>query len=260
MQTKTVLYRKEDKVGIITLNRPNNYNAINDDLLKDFGEALDAAMVDKEVRAVVVHGSGRGFCAGADLAGNLGRTPRQVRDHLNMNYGNVIRRLAEMEKPVIAAIHGSMAGAGIGFGLACDFRIMADNANLRYAFINIGLTPDAGSSWFLVQAVGLAKAMEIAAGGEKIPAQECLRLGLTTKVVPKDELMEAAMEMANYWAERPTLGFALTKKTLRYAANHSLLDTIAYEAEQQVIGLSSHDFQEGGKAFMEKRKPNFIGE
>ncbi|MFK7905549.1 MAG: enoyl-CoA hydratase/isomerase family protein, partial [Chitinophagales bacterium] len=166
---KTVLYRKEGKVGVITLNRPKNYNAITDELLADFGEALDAAMVDKEVRAVVVHGSGRGFCAGADLGSNLGRTPRQVRDHLNMNYGNCVRRLAEMDKPIIAAVHGSMAGAGIGFGLACDFRIMADTANIRYAFINIGLTPDAGSSWFLVRAVGLAKAMEIAAGGEKIP-------------------------------------------------------------------------------------------
>ncbi|MFK7908701.1 MAG: enoyl-CoA hydratase/isomerase family protein, partial [Chitinophagales bacterium] len=99
-----------------------------------------------------------------------------------------------------------------------------------------------------------------AAGGEKIPAKECLRLGLATKVVPADELMETAMAFADKWAERPTLGFALTKKTLRYAANHSLLDTIAYEAEQQVIGLSSQDFQEGGNAFMEKRKPNFKGE
>ncbi|MEZ4885134.1 MAG: enoyl-CoA hydratase-related protein [Chitinophagales bacterium] len=257
---KTALYRKEGKVGIITLNRPNNYNAITDELLSDFGEALDAAMIDKEVRAVVIYGNGKGFCAGADLGSGLERSPRQVRDHLNMNYGNVVRRLAEMEKPVIAAVHGSMAGAGIGFGLACDFRIMADTANIRYAFINIGLTPDAGSSWFLVRAVGLAKAMEIAAGGEKISASECQRLGLATKVVPEDELMETAMTFANTWADRPTLGFALTKKTLRFAANHSLLDTIAYEAEQQVIGLSSHDFQEGGKAFMEKRKPNFKGE
>ncbi len=257
---KTVLYRKEGKVGIITLNRPDNYNAINDDLLRDFGDALDEAMIDSEVRAVVVHGSGKGFCAGADLGGSLNRKPRQIRDHLNMNYGNCVRRLMEMEKPVIAAVHGSMAGAGIGFGLACDFRIMADTANIRYAFINIGLTPDAGSSWLLVRAVGLAKAMEIATGGEKIPASECLRLGLATKVVAKDELMNTAMRMAETWTNRPTLGFALTKKTLQYAATHSLLDSIAYEAEQQVRGLSSHDFKEGGMAFMQKRKPNFKGE
>lgn len=257
----TVLWSTEGKVGIIKLNRPSNYNAINDDLLRDFSAALDKAKMDDNVRAVVVHGSGKGFCAGADLSGggSLGRTPRQVRDMLNTNYGDVIRRLTEMNKPVIAAIHGSAAGAGIGFALACDFRVMAENANMRYAFINIGLAPDAGSSWFLARTVGYSKALEIATEGEKIPASECLRLNLTNKVAPQEELLQTTMDWAKRLAERPTLGFALTKKDLKFAMTHSLPESIAYEAENQVIGLSSEDFIEGGTAFMEKRKPVFKG-
>lgn len=255
-----VLFRKEEKVGIITLNRPDRYNGINAELLAAFSEALDKALLDEAVKAVVVHGNGRGFCAGADLGPEgLTRAPRQVRDFLNMHYGNVIRRLVEIEKPVICAIHGSAAGAGLGFALACDFRVMADNANIRYAFINIGLAPDAGSSWFLARTVGYSKALEIATEGKKIPAKECLGLNLTNKMVPEVDLMDTAMQWAKELAERPTLAFALTKADIRFAMTHGLLDTIAYESEQQVKGLSSKDHKEGVMAFLEKRKPNFIG-
>lgn len=258
--TKTVLFRQEGKVGIITLNRPDRYNAINKHLLADFSEALDEAKMNDEVRAVIVHGSGKGFCAGADLSAvDELEHPRQVRDKLNTYYGNIVRRLVEMDKPVIAAIHGSAAGAGIGFALGCDFRVMSDAANIRYAFINIGLAPDAGASWLLVRTVGYSRALEIAFEGEKIPAQECLRLGLANKVVADEALLETTLNWAKRLAERPTLAFALTKKDLRYAMTHSLLDTISFEAEQQVIALSSQDHKEGGMAFLQKRKPNFQG-
>lgn len=256
----TVLYRRDGKVGIVTLNRPNNYNAITAELLSDFSVALDKAKMDRQAKTIVVHGSGKGFCAGADLAGGMdGMTPPQVRDHLNKNYGDVIRRLTEMDKPVIAAIHGSAAGAGLGFALGCDFRVMADNSNMRYAFINIGLGPDAGSSWFLTRTVGYSKALQIVTEGEKIPAEECLRLNLTNKVVPVAELMDKALEWANKLADRPPLGFMISKKDIKFGMTHGLLDTIAYEAENQVIGLSSIDHQEGGMAFFEKRNPKFIG-
>lgn len=247
-------------MGIVVLNRPQAYNAINPQLLSDFRDALATAKMDDETRVVVIHGGqAKGFCAGADIVGDNLQQPRQVRDHLNRDYGDVVRRLTEMDKPVIAAIHGSAAGAGLGFALGADFRIMADNANMRYAFINIALAPDAGSSWFLTRTVGYSKALEIATEGKKIFADECLRLNLTNKVVPKEQLFEKAMEWANRLAERPTLAFALTKKDIKYAMTHGLLDTIAYEAEQQVIGLSSMDHKEGGLAFLEKRKAKFVG-
>ncbi|MFK7934832.1 MAG: enoyl-CoA hydratase-related protein [Saprospiraceae bacterium] len=256
----TAYYEQHGKVGVVVLNRPKSYNAITPEFLSDFSAALAEAKMDDQTRAVVVHGgTAKGFCAGADLAaGNL-QHPRKVRDHLNKDYGDVVRRLTEMDKPVIAAIHGSAAGAGLGFALGADFRVMDEKANMRYAFINIGLAPDAGSSWFLTRTVGYSKALEIVTEGEKIPAAECLRLNLTNKVVPAGEALKTAMEWATRLADRPTLGFALSKKDIKYAMNHSLLDTIAYEAEQQVHGLSSEDFAEGGAAFLERRKPNFKG-
>lgn len=261
MSEKTVLFEQQGNIALITLNRPHRYNAINTDLLRDFSAALDHAKMNEDIRAIVIHGgTSKGFCAGAEVSDDgIGAHPKQVRDILNMHYADVVRRLTELDKPVIAAIHGSVAGAGIGFALACDFRIMADTANMRYAFINIGLAPDAGSSWFLVRTVGYSKALEIATEGEKIPADECLRLHLTNKVVPTEEVLERAMAWAKKLANRPTLGFALTKKDLKYAMTHGLLDTIAYESENQVIALSSHDHKEGGAAFLEKRQPKFIG-
>ena len=258
--TKTVLFRKEGAVGVISLNRPDRYNGITDVLLADFSDALDQALLEEEVKAVVLHGNGRGFCAGADLSPeSLSRTPRQIRDYLNMHYGNVVRRLVEIHKPVIAAIHGSAAGAGLGFALACDFRVMAETANMRYAFVNIGLVPDAGSSWFLTRTVGYSKAMEIAIEGKKIPAEECLSLGLTNKVVAEGEQLEAAMAWARELVERPPLAFAMTKEIIQYGMTHGLLDTIAFEAKNQVVGLSSEDNKEGVMAFLQKRKPKFIG-
>jgi enoyl-CoA hydratase/carnithine racemase/acyl dehydratase len=258
-ENTAVLYSKEGKVGVITLNRPERYNGINKQLLDAFSIALDKAKMDKGVRAVVLHGNGKGFCAGADLVGGTSLKPAQIRDFLNKNYGDVIRRLSELEKPVIAAIHGSAAGAGLGFALGADFRVMGQSANMRYAFINIGLAPDAGSSWFLTRAVGYSKALEIATEGEKIPAEECLRLGLTNKMVADDQLMDTAMNWAKKLAERPTLAFALTKKDIKYGMTHGLLDTIAYEAEQQVQALSSLDHKEGVISFIQKRAPKFIG-
>ena len=256
----TVLYKKEGKVAIITLNRPQNYNAITHDLILGILDALTKVQLDEEVRAVILTGNGKGFCAGADMS-NFGQTtkPEEIRDYLNTFYGSIIRRMINLGKPIIGAINGPAAGAGLGFALACDFRIMAETANMRYAFINIGLTPDNGSTWFLARTVGYSKALEIAISGEKIPAEECLRLGLTNKIAPTEKLMKLAMDYAQKMADCPTIAFAATKRSLNFAMTNDLISTIAFEAEQQINCLKSKDHQEGVMAFLQKRKPEFIG-
>lgn len=260
MEYKTIEYSVEGKVGIIRLNRPDKYNAITHALKEDMLKVLGIIQNDKNVRAVVLTGNGRGFCAGADLTSFAGpMTPFDVENDLKMTYANIIKRITGLHKPVIAAINGPVAGAGLGFALACDFLIMADSASMRYAFINIALVPDAGSSWFLTRAVGYHKAMEIICGGEKIPAEECKRLGLVTKVVPVDEIMNEAMVFADKMANGPTSAYVSTKKVLRYAVTHGLNDTIDKESEEQALNILGTDNMEGIQAFLEKRKPEFKG-
>ena len=258
----TVLLRKEGKVAIITLNRPKRYNAITEALKWGLLHALNDIQKDDNIKAIILTGNGKGFCAGADM-GDLqqaGSTdPQEIRDNLIMVYGNVVRMIMRSDKPVIAAINGPVAGAGLGFALSCDLRIMAEHANMRYAFINIGLIPDAGSTWFLTRQVGYSKALELIIEGDKIPSDECLKLGLTNKVCVAEELMDKAMEWANRLANKPTKAIGATKRILNFAMNHDLFNTLSKEAEEQIPLFATQDHKEGVMAFVMKRKPNFIG-
>ncbi|MFK7983866.1 MAG: enoyl-CoA hydratase/isomerase family protein [Saprospiraceae bacterium] len=258
----TVLMRKEGKVAVLTLNRPTRYNAITEEMKWGLLHAFTEIQQDDSIKAVVLTGSGKGFCAGADMA-DLQQSgtadPQAIRDNLIMVYGNVVRMMMRSDKPVIAAINGPVAGAGLGFALACDLRIMANHANMRYAFINIGLVPDNGSTWFLTRQVGYSKALEIIIEGEKIPADECLRLGLTNKVCEADELMDKAMAWANKLANMPTVAIGATKRILNFAMNNDLYNTVTRESEEQMPLFATHDHKEGVTAFVTKRKPNFIG-
>ena len=259
-ESSVVRYESRDDFDIIILNRPDKYNAITMELLEELIGAFDKAK-NSNNRVVILTGAGKGFCAGADLQGfGTQPTPRDVRDSLTMYYGNVVRRIVEMEKPVIAAINGPVAGAGVGFALACDYRVMADHATLRYAFINIALIPDAGSTWFLVRTVGYAKALEIAIDGDKLSATYCKEIGLVNKVVPAVALMDITFDLANYLKEKAPLAFAGTKSCMNYSMQHGLFDSIAHEAHQQMVPFASNDMQEGVMAFMQKRKPIFKGE
>ncbi len=255
-----ILYTVDQGVATITLNRPERRNAVTPALLQGLGAALDQVGADAKVRAVVLTGAGKGFCSGQDLSAfGAMRSADEVRTTVIENYKPVIMRLCRLEKPIIGAINGAAAGAGASLALACDLRIMAEDGSLVQAFSNIGLVPDAGSSWFLVRLVGYSRALEIAIEGERISAQRCLELGLTNRLAPADALLSAAQSWAQQLAQRPTLAIGLTKRIMQQAAQQDLETIIHLEAELQTQTIVSHDHREGVTAFLEKRKPSFTG-
>lgn len=260
MTFETLLYEADGGVLTIALNRPESYNACNEQLTTDLQEALQTAERDSAVRAIVLTGAGKAFCSGQDLkdAPEPG-TRRSLSDSLERRYNPIIRKLTGMPKPIIAAVNGVAAGAGCSLALACDVRIASENAYLLQAFINIGLVPDSGSSYFLAKIVGYARAFEIASLGEKIPAATALELGLVNKVVPPDALMAEAKGLAERYAAGPTRAYGYIKKMLHRAGGSSLDEALDYEVFMQEAAGRTYDYTEGVKSFVEKRKPAFEG-
>jgi 2-(1,2-epoxy-1,2-dihydrophenyl)acetyl-CoA isomerase len=257
---QTILYATDQAVATITLNRPERRNAVTHELLGELLNAFNRAGNDDAVRAIVLTGAGKGFCAGQDLSAFGGiASSEQVRRAVIDHYKPLIMRMVTLPKPIIGAINGAAAGAGASLALACDLRMMADDANLIQAFSNIGLVPDAGSSWFLVRLVGYSRAFEIAIEGERIAAQRCLELGLTNRVTTAERLLTDALAWAQHLAQRPTLAIGLTKDAMLQATERNLDAIIELEAELQGQTIISHDHKEGVMAFMEKRKPVFTG-
>lgn len=253
----TILYQRDDNVATITLNRPERRNALTSAMLDELNRTVDQAGGDESVRAVVITGAGKGFCAGQELAELDGTL--DVHRLLTERYQPLILHLCQIPKPVIAAVNGVAAGAGVALALACDLRVMADDASLFSAFINIGLVPDAGTTYFLARQVGYSRALEIAISGERLGAERALALGLTNRVVPATELLASAQAWAAQLAQRPTLAIGLTKQLLHAALIHDLPTLLAQEAAQQAAVAATTDHQEGMAAFREKRTPCFIG-
>ena len=259
LKNNAVLYKKEGDIAVVTLNRPEKYNAVNDDLVDGINSAIAKVQKDESIRAMVITGAGKGFCSGADMNtfGNI--TPEEGRTYLTSTYGPLMRNLTTLKKPIIAAINGTAAGVGASIALACDFRVMSENSGLLYAFINIGLGPDGGASWLLARQVGYSRALQIAVEGKKIKGDECHKLGLANKLVENDEIVSTAIDWAHQIAKLPTLAVGITKEDIFHAMDNDLHSTIAYEAERQTAAFASHDLVEGVSAFLQKRKPKFIG-
>ena len=259
LRSESVLFKKEGDIAIVTLNRPEKYNAVNDDLVNGINESIAKVQKDDSIRAMVITGAGKGFCSGADMNtfGNI--TPDEGRTYLTNTYGPLMRNLTTLKKPIIAAINGTAAGVGASIALACDFRVMSENSGLLYAFINIGLGPDGGASWLLARQVGYSRALQIAVEGKKIKGDECHRLGLANKLVENDAIVSTAIDWAHQIAKLPTLAVGITKEDIFHAMDNDLQSTIAYEAERQTAAFASHDLVEGVSAFLQKRKPKFIG-
>jgi 2-(1,2-epoxy-1,2-dihydrophenyl)acetyl-CoA isomerase len=257
---ETLLYQVSSNVARITMNRPERRNALNPALNADLLAAFQQAQADDTVRAVVLTGAGKGFCAGADLAVfDEIPAPADLHDIIIDAYDPLMGLITSLKKPVIAAVNGVAAGAGMALALACDLRVMAHNASLMMAFSNIAFVPDAGASWFLIRQIGYGRAYQMAAEGQPVTAEQCLHWGLTNKVVPADHLLEETLAWAETLAARPTLALGLTKHALTFAAHNSLSAAIAYEATLQKQTVASHDFQEGVAAFVQKREAKFRG-
>ena len=258
-----LLYDVSGGIATITLNRPDSLNALNEEISLALQKAIADAAGDREVRCVVITGAGRAFTSGADLSDvdslSEGGAKPDLGELLRQRYNPVILPIVQMEKPVVASLNGVAAGAGASLALACDFRIASDKARLFQAFIKVGLAPDSGAHYFLTRLVGMAKAAELAMLGEIIDAQECLRLGLVTKVVPHDDLEKETRAFAEQLAAGPTRAYGLTKKALHFASRSDIAAVLDYEADLQSEISTTEDSVEGILAFVEKRPPHFKG-
>ncbi|MFA7506099.1 MAG: enoyl-CoA hydratase-related protein [Burkholderiaceae bacterium] len=258
--SEPILYEVVDGVARITLNRPDVLNAISPELITAYGEAIQRAGSDETIRAVLVTGAGRGFCAGADL--NSSGSPER-----KMSSGQLLRTLyhpaivgmRSMPKPVITAVNGVAAGAGMSIALAGDIIIAGQSASFLQAFSKIGLVPDAGSTWFLPRLVGDARARALALLADKIPAEDARQMGMVWKVYPDEQLVPEAQALAARLARMPTRAYALIKAALNASGDNPLAAQLELEADSQDIASKTEDFREGVQAFLQKRQPDFKG-
>jgi 2-(1,2-epoxy-1,2-dihydrophenyl)acetyl-CoA isomerase len=256
-EAELVLTSRDGAVLTITLNRPDKLNALNTAVHKAFAAALREARAD-DVRAVVLTGAGRGFCVGQDLT-EFRDAPDDIADRLRSTYHPNVLAIRALEKPVIAAVNGPAAGAGLSIACACDLRIAADSATFIPAFINIGLVPDSGGSFFVHRLLGNARAFEWMASGRQLTAARAHAWGLVNEVVDDDELPARAAEVAATFASLPTRGVGMTKRLFDGAASRTLEEQLELEAQLQSAATKTEDFREGVTAFLEKRDPTFQG-
>jgi len=254
---ETIEVASADGVATISLNRPDSLNALNTAMRKELLAALKAASRDEAIRAVVLTGTGRGFCSGADLRG--GANERSFRAVLTAEYNPLISAIRELPKPVIAAVNGVAAGAGVSLALGCDLVYAADEARFILAFVRIGLVPDSGAIHALVHALGRHRAAELAFTGDPLSAAEAAESGLINGVVPAAELASHVSGIAQRLAQGPTRAIGLTKRLINQADRPGFAESLSLEAALQELAGRTQDHAEGIAAFSEKREPRFAG-
>ncbi|QNL22439.1 enoyl-CoA hydratase/isomerase family protein [Hyphobacterium sp. CCMP332] len=256
---KKLKYEVEKGIANITLNRPEVFNAFDDELSYELQSALKESAKNDEVRVLVISGEGKAFCSGQDLKAVSGLEKRSFKESLTKRYNPIIRSMRNMPKPIIVKLNGVAAGAGCSLALAADIIIAAEEASLIEVFVNIGLVLDSGSSFFLPRLVGYSKAFELSTLGSKVRAIEAKQLGLVNKVVKKEDLDTEVQTLAEHYANAPTKAIGLMKKMLNKSYNFDLEQALEYEKYCQEIAGGSNDYKEGVSAFLEKRKPDFKG-
>ncbi|MFK4068518.1 enoyl-CoA hydratase/isomerase family protein [Streptomyces sp. NPDC029674] len=262
----SVLYEVSDGLATITINRPEAMNAMNTEAKVALREAVRSAAGDEAVRAVLLTATGRAFCVGQDLKEHIGslaadreagtgQTMSTVKEH----YNPIVRALAGMPKPVVAGVNGVAAGAGLGFALAADYRVVADTAKFNTSFAGVALTADSGVSWTLPRVIGPGRAADLLLFPRNISAQEAYELGIANRIVPADDLAAEAAQVARTLAEGPTLAYAALKESLAYAAGHTLDEALDKEDELQAKAGASEDHTIAVQAFIAKEKPKYLG-
>jgi len=263
MQYQNLGYEVKEQVAYLTLNRPERKNALGGSMRQDLLDAFACVEADPEVRAVVLTGAGSAFCAGGDVK-EMARAfeqgiERPLVEKIRPVRDRIVLAISEATKPVIAAVNGAAAGAGMNIALAADIRLASTTALFAQSFVRRGVHPDFGGTYFLPRVVGLAKASELIFTGESIDAEEALKLGIVSRVLPPEQLMPAATQLAARIAAGPPIAVQLAKRCLRQSANASLREMLERETAAQNLCFETQDAREGMQAFVEKRAPVFRG-
>ena len=260
MTDASILLQRDGAVARLTLNRPDRLNSLTLGMLGELSAVLTDLDGDESVRVVILTGMGRAFCAGQDLTDHEAMDDtRAVRSVVERHYNPVIRQIRSLSQPVIAAVNGVAAGAGCSLALACDIAVATASAKFINAFVNIGLIPDGGGSYFLPRLIGQARALGMTLLGEPLDAKIAAEWGLIWKAVPDSDFAGEVEALAKRLAEMPTVTIGLIKHAINVSGHHSLEQQLAVEAELQAAAAETEDYQEGRAAFLEKRKPRFFG-
>jgi 2-(1,2-epoxy-1,2-dihydrophenyl)acetyl-CoA isomerase len=257
---ETIIYKQEGSVAVLTLNRPAVFNSFNRDMALSLQKHLDNCASDKSVRAVLLTGEGKAFCAGQDLQEAMSGGDVTIEKIVNEHYNPIVKKIRSIEKPIVCAVNGVAAGAGANIALACDVVIAGASVSFIQAFSKIGLIPDSGGTFFLPRLIGYGKASALMMLGDKVSAADAEKMGMIYKVVDDAELMNTGMQVATTLAGMPTVGLGLTKRLLNESMTNDLSKQLEAEMHVQAKAASTYDYMEGVKAFIEKRKPVFKGE
>ena len=254
-----IQFEKIDGVGKITLNRPEKYHSFVREMALKLQETLDICEKNDEIRSVMITASGKAFCAGQDLTEATDPNGINISTIIQEHYNPIILKIRNLNKPVIAAVNGIAAGAGASLALCCDIIVASENASFLQAFSKIGLIPDSGSTYFLPRQVGIQKAAALMMTADPISAHEAEKMGMIYKVYPQDDFEKESWNLVSKLANMPTKALSLTKKLLNSSVENSLEEQLNLEDRYQSVAANTEDFNEGVKAFLEKRKANFKG-